>query len=88
MKYFEILYTLGGEQNKIVLESLHKLDAVKKFQEKPLGALLSIDEINEPFSKKIEKLKASFAATRTLYRFLTTTLSHARCRYPYQSLFF
>lgn len=63
MKYFEILYTLGGEQNKIVLESLHKLDAVKKFQEKPLGALLSIDEINEPFSKKIEKLKASFAAS-------------------------
>ena len=63
MKYFEIIYTLGGEQNSIVLESPHKLEAVKKFQEKPLGALLSIDEINEPFSKKIEKLKASFAAS-------------------------
>ncbi len=63
MKYFEIIYTLGGKQNSIVLESSHKLEAVKKFQEKPLGALLSVDEINEPFFKKIEKLKASFATS-------------------------
>ena len=63
MKYFEILYTLGGEQNKIILESTHKLEAVKKFQENPLGALLSIDEINEPFSKKFEKIKNSLSAS-------------------------
>lgn len=63
MKYFEIIYALGGEQNRMILKSPHKLEAVKKFQEKPLGALISIDEINEPFSVKIEKLKASFASS-------------------------
>jgi len=63
MKYFEIIYTLGGEQNKVVLESTHKLEAVKKFQANPLGALISIDEINEPFSKKIENLKTSLSAS-------------------------
>ena len=63
MKYFEVIYTLGGEQNRVVLESSHKLEAMKQFQDKPLGALIAINEINEPFSKKIEKLKANFAVT-------------------------
>ncbi len=63
MKYFEIIYTLGGEQNRIVLESSHKLDAIKQFQENPLGAIISIDEINEPLSKKIEKLKTKLTNT-------------------------
>ena len=63
MKYFEIIYALGGEQNTLILESPHKLEALKVFQEKPRGALVSIQEINEPFSKKFEKFKSSLASS-------------------------
>jgi len=63
MKYFEIIYTLGGKQDSIILESSNKLEAVKKFQDRPLGALISIDEINEPLSKKIKKLQSSLTSS-------------------------
>jgi len=59
MKYFEIVYISGGEKNSTVLISSHKVEALKLFQQKALGILVSIEEINEPFSIKMEKLKRS-----------------------------
>ena len=60
MKYFEVVYLIGGEKNKTVIQSLHKIDALKQFQEKTLGILVSISEVNEPFSLKIESYMKSF----------------------------
>ncbi len=59
MKYFEIVYISGGEKSVIVLVSQHKIEALKQFQQKALGILVSIEEINEPLSVKIERLKKS-----------------------------
>ncbi len=57
MKYFEVVYIRGGEQNSTILTSSHKIDAIKQFQSRALGVLVSIEEINEPFAVKLEKLK-------------------------------
>ncbi len=59
MKYFEVVYIRGGEQNSTILVSSHKIDALKQFQAKALGVLVSIEEINEPISIKFEKFKNS-----------------------------
>jgi type II secretory pathway component PulF len=59
MKYFEIVYISGGEKNSTILISNHKVEALKQFQQKALGILVSIEEVNEPFSLKMEKLKQS-----------------------------
>jgi len=59
MKYFEIIYIAAGEKKSTVLTSSHKIDALKQFQAKTLGILVSIQEINEPFSLKLEKLKTT-----------------------------
>jgi len=56
MKFFEVVYLIGGERNKTVINSPHKIDAMKQFQDMTLGMLVSIDEINEPLSLKIEKM--------------------------------
>ncbi len=55
MKYFEVIYLIGGAKNKTVIKSLHKIDALKQFQEKTLGIMVSMNEINEPLSLRIEK---------------------------------
>ncbi|HHD77904.1 MAG TPA: type II secretion system F family protein [Campylobacteraceae bacterium] len=57
MKYFEVVYIRGGEQNSTIITSSHKIDAIKQFQSRALGVLVSIEEINEPFAVKLEKLK-------------------------------
>ena len=57
MKYFEVVYIAGGEKKSTVLISNHKIDALKQFQTKTLGVLVSIQEINQPFSFKLEKIK-------------------------------
>lgn len=54
MKYFEVVYLIGGEQNIVVIESLHKMDALKEFESRTLGIMVSLNEINEPFIKKFE----------------------------------
>lgn len=59
MKYFEVVYIRGGEQNSTILVSSHKIDALKQFQAKALGVLVSMEEINEPISIKFEKFKNS-----------------------------
>ncbi|OQX74790.1 MAG: hypothetical protein B6D59_01185 [Campylobacteraceae bacterium 4484_4] len=57
MRYFEVVYLAGGKRDKTVITSNHKIEALKTFQEMGKGVLVSIQEINEPFSQKIEKLK-------------------------------
>lgn len=59
MKYFEVVYFIGGQQNKIVITSEHKIEALKQFQSKALGMMVSIDEINKPFTKRLKDLKES-----------------------------
>ncbi len=59
MKYFEVIYLIGGEKNKTVIQSLHKIDALKQFQEKTLGIMVSMNEINEPFNLRIEQYMKS-----------------------------
>jgi len=64
MKFFEIVYLASGEKNSMVIVSTHKVDALKQFQSKAVGILVSVEEINEPFSFKLEKLKKSIASSR------------------------
>lgn len=59
MKYFEVVYLIGGEKNKTVIQSLHKIDAFKQFQEMTLGIMVSMSEINEPFSLRFENYMKS-----------------------------
>ena len=54
MKYFEVVYFIGGKQNKIVIPAPHKMDALKEFESKTLGAMISLSEINEPFEVRME----------------------------------
>jgi general secretion pathway protein F len=64
MKYFEITYLINGKKSKIILKSNHKINALKNFYSMSLGILLSIKEINKPYSLKIKEfmkeLKSSF----------------------------
>jgi len=64
MKYFEIVYITAGEKKRTVLVSSHKIDALKNFQSKALGILVSIQEINEPFSFKLNKIKKSLESAK------------------------
>ncbi len=59
MRYFEVTYIARGEKNSTVLASSHKIEALKLFQSKAMGILVSIEEINEPFNFKIERLRES-----------------------------
>ncbi len=59
MKYFEIVYLRGGEKSSTIVVSTHKIDALKQFQNMALGVLVSIEEINEPLSFKLQKFKKS-----------------------------
>jgi len=59
MKYFEVIYLIGGKKNRTIIQSLHKAGALKQFQEQTLGIMVSISEINEPFKHKIENFTKS-----------------------------
>jgi len=54
-KFFAILYRRGKKKTTIVIEAPNKLDAMKKFQNMELGVRVKIDEIDEPFSLKVQK---------------------------------
>jgi len=56
MKFFEIIYRHGKKKDKIVIPSLNKLEAMKKFQSMELGVRVSLKEINEPMMMKAQKL--------------------------------
>jgi general secretion pathway protein F len=60
MRFFEITYLANGNKNSTVLSASHKIDAVKQFQAKTMGILISIEEINEPISSKIDTLSEHF----------------------------
>jgi type II secretory pathway component PulF len=60
MKYFEVIYLIGGKKNRTIIQSLHKADALKQFQEQAIGIMVSVNEINEPIIHKIEKFVKSF----------------------------
>ncbi len=62
MRYFEVVYLAGGKRDKTVITSSHKIEALKTFQEMGRGVLVSIKEVNEPFSRKLEKLKNEIAS--------------------------
>jgi type II secretory pathway component PulF len=54
MKYYEVIYLIGGEKNRTIIQSAHKIDALRQFQEKTLGMMVSMKEINEPLSLRIQ----------------------------------
>lgn len=57
MKYFKIEFIKAGNREIIIIPSAHKIEAIKVFQSKNLGAMVKAVEIDEPFSYKIEILK-------------------------------
>lgn len=57
MKYFEITYLSKGEKKKTITTALHKVEAIQDFKEKAIGVFISVSEISEPFSFKVEKVK-------------------------------
>ncbi len=61
MKYFKIEYIKNSKHYFIILKSQNKIEAIKDFREKKMGVFISLKEINEPFSFKIEKLKKLIA---------------------------
>jgi len=55
--YFEIEYILGGERFKHVLNSTHKVEAIQEFKSLGMGVFVDIQEIKEPTSVKIDRVK-------------------------------
>ncbi|MFA6144125.1 MAG: type II secretion system F family protein [Sulfurimonas sp.] len=60
MKFFRIRYKQGKHQFTLVLEAIHKAEALKKFRDKALGVPVKITEVSEPFSMKINRLKEHY----------------------------
>lgn len=60
MKYFEIEYLKSGKKIKTVREATHKIEAISDFRALGKGVFISIKEISEPISFKIEKFKTRF----------------------------
>ncbi len=61
MKYFEINYLISGKKNRIIIQSAHKMDALSQFENRALGVLVAINEINEPIIYRIKNFKESLA---------------------------
>jgi len=57
VKYFEIEYLKSGKKIKTVREATHKIEAISDFRALGKGVFISIKEISEPLSFKIEKFK-------------------------------
>lgn len=57
MKYFEIEYIKNGVKDTITLPYPNKLEAIQGFKSKALGVFLNIDEVSEPISIKLSRLK-------------------------------
>ncbi|NOX16368.1 MAG: type II secretion system F family protein [Epsilonproteobacteria bacterium] len=57
MKYFEIDYISTGKKDKIILSYSNKLEAIQGFKSKSMGVFQNINEISEPLSFKIDRLK-------------------------------
>ncbi|WP_456452907.1 type II secretion system F family protein [Hydrogenimonas sp.] len=55
MRYYRIDYRSGKQRGHIVLEAPSKIDAIKAFQQKTLGVMLSVREVSKPLSLMAEK---------------------------------
>jgi len=60
MIYFEIEYIHAGQRHKIVIPSLHKIEAIRAFQTKAMGVMVTIEEISEPLSDKLQRWQENF----------------------------
>ncbi len=56
MHYFEIVYIKEGNREKLLVPSIHKIEAIKLFQSKSLGVMVSVEEVNEPLVLKLNTL--------------------------------
>lgn len=55
--FYEIEYIKNAQRKKHILESIHKVEAIKDFKSLGLGVFVDIKEVNEPNSIKIDKIK-------------------------------
>lgn len=55
--FYELEYITEGKRQKHILQSTHKVEAIQDFKSLRMGAFVSIKEINEPSSVKIDKIK-------------------------------
>lgn len=55
--FFEIEYIKDSQRHKTVVLSQHKVEAIKEFKNHGLGVFVNINQIKEPTSYKIEKIK-------------------------------
>jgi len=60
MRYFRIDYRNGKRRDSIVLEASSKIDAIKLFQQRTLGVMLSVKEVSKPLSIVMEKWIETF----------------------------
>lgn len=58
--YFEVEYIKDGAREKTILIATHKVEAIKDFKAMNIGVFVSLEEIDEPSSYKIERLKEKF----------------------------
>ncbi len=58
MLYFKIQYINNGQKKSITIPSTHKIEALKMFQNKMLGVMISIQEVSEPLLYKVDRYKA------------------------------
>ncbi|WP_457595927.1 type II secretion system F family protein [Hydrogenimonas sp.] len=50
MRYFRIEYRRGGARGRIVLEAENKIEAIRAFENRTLGVLLSVREVSKPLT--------------------------------------
>lgn len=66
MLYFEIVYIKEGVREKLLISSVHKIEAIKAFQSKSMGVMVSIEEVNEPLSLRLHALFEKFSSYITV----------------------
>jgi len=62
VKYFRVRYKQGQRKFETTLEAVHKAEAFKKFRDLSLGVPISIKEVSEPLSMKIERVKSRYTS--------------------------
>lgn len=56
-KFFQVEYIKDGERKKYILESVHKIEAVKEFKALGMGVFVGLEEVDEPNSIKVQRIK-------------------------------
>ncbi len=60
MAYFRVNYRRGKERSHTIVEAVNRIEAMKEFQAKMMGVMISLEEISEPLSIKFEKITSKF----------------------------